>query len=537
FILGSSDPSQPLTLDGQPVDHQTDDGAFGVLVKLAVGNNVFTLRQGSRTAQVRIRRVTGGASAGITDRISSAWPISSAIIRSGEALSFSCVAPSGSHVTAQIGGVTVPMTQKAAASASVPATFTGSLTLSGGAAGSVKNIGSVAYTLTHRQATTTVRSTGDVFLCGDGAEPWLRVVDHAASVFHDEAVEEGNYKAVYTAGVTERILGQKGEYYQLASTGYIKKAAVELLESDAPRAVTIDRITAEHTDRAEQFVLHGAEGLPYSFVDRDDGSIALTFTGRLTLPEQVEVTSTLFSSIRWLQNPDGSLTCELTPADPKAIWGVDVFPREGETILYAKRAPTLSPTVGRPLEGISIVLDPGHGGVDPGALGVFGTDGPTEKEINLAAATLLRQRLEQLGATVLLARTDNEDTRSLYERMEVAYRELPDFFLAMHHNSVPESVDGYQNSGVEAYYYAPFGKRLSEAIVEAVAADNFERTRRTAEWGYYTVTRMRYAPSVLVEIGFLPNPVEYRRICDTTELYKTANAIASAFLRVIKQAK
>ena len=62
--------------------------------------------------------------------------------------------------------------------------------------------------------------------------------------------------------------------------------------------------------------------------------------------------------------------------------------------------PTLAPLSGRPLAGLKIVLDPGHGGNDPGAL----HNGQREAAINLAIAEVLRPRLEQLGASVILTR-------------------------------------------------------------------------------------------------------------------------------------
>jgi N-acetylmuramoyl-L-alanine amidase len=362
----------------------------------------------------------------------------------------------------------------------------------------------------------------------------LRTTEHAASVFPDSSVSEGSYKSVYKAGTTEEIAGQMGEYYQLASGGYIKKASGEVLAADAPVLPGIARITSQSQGRTERFVLEGAAGLPYWIEDLENET-RVTFYGDLSLPEQIDTGSRLFSSIDWTQNGDGSLTVLLRHADSTQVWAVDVLNTERDTVLYARRAPALSETVGRPLEDVSVVLDPGHGGADPGALSVLGMSGPAEKELNLANALALKMRLEQLGATVHLTR-EGDDTLTLYERMELSQEILPDFYLSLHHNSVAESVDAYLHGGVESYYYDPLSALFGEALVRHIANANYARGYRFANWSYYTVTRMRYTQSVLCEIAFMPNPVEYRHACDSLEIYKTANAIAAAMHEVVAAA-
>jgi N-acetylmuramoyl-L-alanine amidase len=189
------------------------------------------------------------------------------------------------------------------------------------------------------------------------------------------------------------------------------------------------------------------------------------------------------------------------------------------------------------LKDICVVLDPGHGGIDPGALSVLGEDYPTERELNFANALMLKKRLEQLGATVILTRDSNTQSLTLFERMQIAQDNLPDFFISIHHNSVSESADVHKASGVESYYYYDFGRHFGEAVTKRISLENFDRQLRSTKWSYYTVTRMRYSPSILTEIAFMPHPVEYVRACDTVEIFKTANAIVCAMLQSIQDVK
>ena len=93
-----------------------------------------------------------------------------------------------------------------------------------------------------------------------------------------------------------------------------------------------------------------------------------------------------------------------------------------------------SPSPGTPLTGANVVLDPGHGGDEPGAVGPAGT---TEKAVNLAIAQEAKRQLEALGATVVLTRT--ADYRiTLVSRAAIATSLRPQLFVSIHHNAAPD---------------------------------------------------------------------------------------------------
>ena len=102
--------------------------------------------------------------------------------------------------------------------------------------------------------------------------------------------------------------------------------------------------------------------------------------------------------------------------------------------LTLKTPPAASDDPLLPLKNVRILLDAGHGGTDPGALGVGGEGVPQEKDLNLMAAQGAQQRLEQLGAEVIMLRSD-DTFFSLDERLLKISEVQPDFFLSLHHNS------------------------------------------------------------------------------------------------------
>ena len=152
--------------------------------------------------------------------------------------------------------------------------------------------------------------------------------------------------------------------------------------------------------------------------------------------------------------------------------------------------------------------------------------------LNYRNALQVKQRLEQLGATVTLP-NDQGQGLDYEDRMDPARQQRADFFLASHHNSTAESVDSNLYYGVEAYYYTDasqnFARNLTEILSQGLNRDNNGDFQST-----YHVTKMTYAPSVLVELGYLPNPMEYERVSDPFVIYQTSFYLADAMLETIR---
>lgn len=96
----------------------------------------------------------------------------------------------------------------------------------------------------------------------------------------------------------------------------------------------------------------------------------------------------------------------------------------------------------------TIVIDPGHGGRDPGAIGAGGTE---EKDITLDVAVRLKKRLSRAGNFVVLLTRDRDRTLSLAERVEFAKAHKADLFISVHVNSIPN----HTLNAIETYYFGP----------------------------------------------------------------------------------
>lgn len=163
------------------------------------------------------------------------------------------------------------------------------------------------------------------------------------------------------------------------------------------------------------------------------------------------------------------------------------------------------------LQGAVIVVDPGHGGADPGAV-VSGTE---EKGIVLQIALSLKQMLEQQGATVILTRSKDEDLggrikEELAKRVQIVGQHQAMAFVSVHANK-----DSCRCWGAQTFYQrngAPAGKELALAIQNRLR--KLTPTTRTALAADYFVLRTSPAPAAMVEVGFLSDGAERQRLKD-----------------------
>lgn len=165
------------------------------------------------------------------------------------------------------------------------------------------------------------------------------------------------------------------------------------------------------------------------------------------------------------------------------------------------------------LRGVTVAIDPGHGGDDTGAVGVGGLQ---EKDINLAVCQSLRRSLERRGAQVVMTRAADDalSTRhqdELAKRVDVGERAGADLFISVHHNARPRIDDARVAAGVFVYYYQLWSAALARALVDPTADAQSQRVRAYV-FRSFAVTRQTTMPSVLVEVGFLSNPDEERKM-------------------------
>lgn len=179
--------------------------------------------------------------------------------------------------------------------------------------------------------------------------------------------------------------------------------------------------------------------------------------------------------------------------------------------------------------GKTIVLDPGHGGSDPGAIGPTGLQ---EKQVTLPIAEYLKSILEAKGAKVILTRTTDVDVYGphasgvdeLQARVNVANGNRADAFISIHINSFSNPNVG----GIATYYFdgSDQSKKLASAVQGQIAEHSGFNGDRGIQPGNLYVLRHSLMPSILVELGFISNPKEEGHLKETSTRQEFANELA-----------
>ncbi len=250
---------------------------------------------------------------------------------------------------------------------------------------------------------------------------------------------------------------------------------------------------------------------------------------------------TLSGSIFYLKKP------------PIYLKGKILLPRQLEKIITSGEFVSF-----RPLFTIkTIVVDPGHGGKDPGAIS---SSGLQEKTINLRVAKYLKEELEQMGFNVILTRSQ-DSSLSLAERTNIAKKHNADLFVSIHANS----NHSQKVNGAEIYYLSPAHLRAQERSVRLARSENFQGKSISLDtkailwdllisknYGFsvelsdifyltfknlgfnikppkkapFYVLKYAYVPSVLVEMGYLSNIYEEKALRKNYYQKQIAHAIA-----------
>jgi N-acetylmuramoyl-L-alanine amidase len=169
----------------------------------------------------------------------------------------------------------------------------------------------------------------------------------------------------------------------------------------------------------------------------------------------------------------------------------------------------------------TIVIDPGHGGIDRG--GIPGQHVP-EKTMALDVAQRLGAKLRQAGYHVVMTRKDDVFV-SLGERVRIANQYRDAAFVCIHFNSATREGA----NGIETYYYSAKSAALAANIHRQVVAGTITDNRGIRRRGYF-VLRRTSIPAVLVECGFLTNPAEARLALQPSYRERLAQRIANGIL-------
>ncbi len=216
----------------------------------------------------------------------------------------------------------------------------------------------------------------------------------------------------------------------------------------------------------------------------------------------------------------------VTPA-PNSLSPFDTTPTDNPRSPFPVNKP--NPTPNRPVTNsrVVVMIDPGHGGKDVGAVGIGGVQ---EKNIVLPISQQVARILEQQGIQVRMTR-DSDYFVSLEGRTQMANRINADVFVSIHANSA--GMNKPQVSGYETYYYTSQSRGLANTIHSNIIRRMDVRDRKIKQARFYVI-RTANMPSVLLELGFVTGTEDVAKLTNASFQRQMAEAIASGIIEYIK---
>ncbi|MEY2984915.1 MAG: N-acetylmuramoyl-L-alanine amidase [Cyanobacteriota bacterium] len=539
FFIGSAAPNLAVTLNGQPVQ-RSHQGNFAPVLPLAIGENRFIFQAGDQRLERTIIRLattpTLPPDGGFAP--DSLFP-NQAISRPGdEPICFTAhrvadlseIAPPHGSVSVSLAGQTIPLTPQAK-SVQLPANnsllygqnqptdtishrYIGCQTFQN-ATSSPLPLGTPQFTLQWQGKTWTEMGKGTVTVLAKD-RPQVVAVTANPGVARTGPSTDYSRLTPLPQGTLAAVTGSDGDWLRLDYGGWIKAAETQTLASQTPPRSVIRSVGYQaFADRTEmRFPLQ----LPVPVTVQQNGDrLTLTLYNTTAQTDTIRIDpDPIIKGFTWQQSHPDRLEYQFH-FKTEQQWGYDLRYEETTLVLTLRHPPQIPAKPGD-LRGVKILIDPGHGGKESGAVGPTGYP---EKAINLLISRQLAAILRSKGADVHLTRTSDEFV-SLSDRVAQMEQVQPAIALSIHYNALPDSGDPNTKQGISAFWYQPQSQQLANALQQSLV-QTLNRTDDGVYFNSLAVIRPAIAPAVLLELGYMINPQEFEWITDSssqTELVK-----------------
>lgn len=578
-IIGASDPNFPLLLNGKEAE-RTKDGYFSLQLGLKVGSNKFTFEHKgtTKTFNITYRYVV----------IKSYTPDSDLKLEGNSSILVTVVARNGSTVTATLNNKTYNMELTEEQAYSDFAEYKGIITLPEGKETEEVSLGKIKFTGTHSGVTESfsggkitlnkkpiVVSSEVITSAGDASQEEgptgsggyspegnrlvaevtkFQVETFDGDVINDLSQPYNSYLPKGTLDYCDEATiydpSSKNTYRRLnyGKRVYTVSKGVENIRTmrgslPSTNALSVKSLTTE--GRHTVLTLKTEWRAPFSLVLAPQKYLAATGSERGTITSAtfnyIDITfayasqfdgalesianSPVFSTAQVIKNTtDYTLRLYLKKTGAFYGWTAN-YNKEGDLVfkfLNPNKATVSDNQFGGRLDGITIVVDPGHGGSDPGAVGSVAA--LTEANRSLLLSNMIKERLESIGAKVIMTRTA-DTSLTPDERVLVVRNNNPDLAISVHRNAANRTTA----NGFSAHYFNPYTKFVADKIKNATAAAGTYQNNNT-KWHVFYMSRVSNCPVVLTENGFMSNSIDFGNMKDDAWNGRCADAITKGIV-------
>ena len=179
---------------------------------------------------------------------------------------------------------------------------------------------------------------------------------------------------------------------------------------------------------------------------------------------------------------------------------------------------------------VVIVVDPGHGGEDPGKVGI---NDVLEKDLNLQIAKKVKKLLEEAGIKIVMTRTNDKvpdaKKEDLNQRVQLINETKPKLALCIHQNSYPDA----KIKGAQVFYHTitPEAEDVASIVQEQLRTVDPTNTRQIKENDTYFMLKNTQVPTIIVECGFLTNTEEAAKLTQEEYQDQIAQAICEGVVK------
>ncbi len=326
----------------------------------------------------------------------------------------------------------------------------------------------VWFSLTTKNGAVTKPSTAKISLDPGYRYRIAKIVDNYGLIFNDV---QSNRKMPYVlpAETLVTINGKYGSYYKIklskTESAWISEKDIELLPLGylPPQANIYGIKNSSGTEDFTRIYIAIDTKVPFK-VDQvlyPTPALTLTFYGAHVdsgwTTYYLEEQNVKLLKINYLDEDVVSLHVDL---NMNHYWGNSLFYEGGYLVWQIESPPKITLRGNQPLYGLTVFIDPGHGGSVKGAVSPSGIE---EKEVNLDMSIALGEELQKAGAKVVYSRETDKDV-SWTERFEAARKSGADIYLCMHNNSIPETWDPLKVQGTSTFFDYSGDKLLAKHL-------------------------------------------------------------------------
>ncbi len=338
-------------------------------------------------------------------------------------------------------------------------------------------------------------------------------------------------------GIVLKTCGKIGSSYRIrlsrTETGFVDEGDTELVTGSREQPVySVTSMSCAPSVRGDVITIPWLEPVPYEvFPDPGGKRLVVTVFGAESAATWVSHRAgcRVVDRLTWEQTTPETFRVYVN-LKTENIWGYDIRTEGKNLVLVMRYPPVVNPAGEKPLKGLKIAIEAGHGGTGLGAVGLSGL---LEKDINLDLSFMLGDLCAGMGAEVVQIR-DRDMDMTLIEKRDKAIKAAADMLISIHANA---GGRGYLSvAGTSTYWHNPFWAPLAETIYNRLLETGLGEFGVVGSFNY-TAIRMTQMPAVLVEQAFMSHAEDEEKLADPDFRRQMALKILDGIIDYLKLMK